>query len=79
MSLGRFGKSTTSVSLAPYVQAIWIDRATGGSVTAGGWYPAVGVGALSFFDLFRIDVARGLRGGRWTFGLDIGRDIWGIL
>lgn len=79
MSLGRFGSSRTSVSLAPYVQGIWIDRTTGGSVKAGGFYPAVGVGAISFFDLFRVDVARGLRGGRWTFGLDIARDIWGIL
>ena len=28
---------------------------------SAGWYPAVGVGALLFFDMLRVDVARGLR------------------
>jgi hypothetical protein len=44
-----------------------------------GWYPGVGIGALLFFDLLRVDVARGLRNGRWTFSLDVTRDLWPIL
>jgi hypothetical protein len=62
---------------------IWIDgrrpARIGDSFANAGWYPSVGIGALSFFDLFRIDVARGLRDGRWTFSADVGRDLWGIL
>jgi len=37
------------------------------------------VGLLGFFDLVRFDVARGLRNGRWTFGVDLTRDLWRIL
>ncbi len=50
-----------------------------GSPYWSGWYPSVGVGVLSLFDLLRIDLARGLRDGRWTFGLDVSRDFWSIL
>ena len=50
-----------------------------GSPYRAGWYPSVGVGVLSLFDLVRIDLARGLRDGRWTFGLDVSRDFWSIL
>jgi hypothetical protein len=39
----------------------------------------VGVGAQLFFDLLRVDVARGLRDGRWTFSMDLAREFWGIL
>jgi hypothetical protein len=34
---------------------------------------------MSFFDIIRIDVARGLRRGRWTFSIDAGRDFWSVL
>jgi len=44
-----------------------------------GWYPSVGIGALVLFDIVRVDVARGLRRGRWTFSLDVTRDLWPIL
>ena len=44
-----------------------------------GAYPSLGLGLLTFFDLVRFDVARGLRGGRWTFGVDVSRDFWSIL
>jgi hypothetical protein len=44
-----------------------------------GWFPSVGIGALTVFDILRFDVARGLRDGRWTFSVDVGRDFWGIL
>jgi hypothetical protein len=44
-----------------------------------GIYPSVGVGMLFFFDLIRLDAARDLRHGRWSFGLDIDRGFWGVL
>jgi hypothetical protein len=45
-----------------------------------GRYGALGMGVRAApFDLLRFDVARGLRGGRWTFGVDISRDLWRVL
>jgi hypothetical protein len=42
--------------------------------------PVVGLGALGFFDLLRVDVARGLgREGRWLFSVDVTRDFWRVL
>lgn len=70
-SLGRYGRTPASITLAPYANAAWIDRA--------GWHPSIGTGVLSLFDLLRIDVARGLRDGRWTFSADVTRDFWSIL
>jgi len=53
-----------------------VDRPLG---VDGGWYPAVGLGSIGAFDLLRVDIARGLRDGRWTFSVDISRDLWPIL
>jgi hypothetical protein len=39
----------------------------------------LGVGTLMLFDLVRFDVARGLRDGRWTFSVDLTRDLWPVL
>jgi hypothetical protein len=44
-----------------------------------GWYPSVGVGLLTLFDLLRFDVAKGFRDGRWAFSVDVIRDFWSIL
>lgn len=44
-----------------------------------GLHPSVGAGLLTFFDLVRFDVARGLRDGRWMFNVDVNRDFWRIL
>jgi len=44
-----------------------------------GWFPSIGLGALTVFDVLRFDVARGLRDGRWTFSVDAGQEFWGIL
>jgi hypothetical protein len=92
--LGRYGRTPGSITVAPFVTTIWIDdresvrpvQRTGaakgsGTVSpgAGGWYPSLGIGALTVFDVLRLDVARGLRDGRWTFSLDVGRDFWRIL
>jgi hypothetical protein len=89
--LGRYGRTPASLTLAPFFNAAWIDRPVnprfspspprliGASVPASGWHPSVGVGTLALFDLLRLDVARGLRDGRWTFNVDVSRDFWGIL
>ena len=77
--LGRFGRTPATVTLAPFATAVWIDRSAPFKAPRQGWYPAVGVGALTVFDVLRFDVARGLRHGRWTFSVDVGRDFWSVL
>ncbi|HWL40144.1 MAG TPA: hypothetical protein VNO75_07880 [Gemmatimonadaceae bacterium] len=77
--LGRYGKAPGSITLAPFVTAVWVTRAAGFRDARNGWYPALGIGALTLFESLRFDVARGLRGGRWTFSLDVGRDFWSVL
>lgn len=83
--LGRFGHAPGSATLAPFAQIDYLARPAGPLVAGragaarAGWYPALGVGTQLFFDLLRVDVARGLRDGRWTFSLDLSRDLWGIL
>ena len=77
--LGRYGRAPGQITLAPFANTIWTapDQARG-SIDRG-WFPSVGLGVMSFFDIVRIDVARGLRRGRWTFSIDAGRDLWSIL
>ncbi|HEX4937007.1 MAG TPA: hypothetical protein VFV33_27685, partial [Gemmatimonadaceae bacterium] len=92
--LGRWGRIPGQARLAPFVVVVGSARgATGtyahpratGSLPGNeegrraGWYPAVGVGLLSVFDLVRVDIARGVRHGRWTLGIDVSRDFWAIL
>jgi hypothetical protein len=76
--LGRYGRSPGSATLAPFAHAIYVAKPSSGTRSEG-WYPSLGLGLQFFFELVRIDVARGLRGGRWTFSLDISRDFWGVL
>jgi hypothetical protein len=77
--LGRYGRVPGTVTLAPFATAVWIDRAASFKPTRQGWYPAIGLGALTIFDVLRLDVARGFRDGRWTFSVDVGRDFWSVL
>jgi hypothetical protein len=82
--LGKWGKAPAHLTLAPFVQAIAIANGLPGVSLAvkppvAGVYPSAGLGVLFFFDLVRIDVARGLRNGQWRFALDIDRGFWGIL
>jgi hypothetical protein len=77
--LGRYGTAPGSITLAPFATAVWIDRPASFKDGRRGWYPALGLGALTVFDVLRLDVARGLRDGRWTFSVDIGRDFWSVL
>lgn len=87
LPLGRFGRAPGTLTLAPFAHAVWLDRASpptaGGLRTPGGldggWYPALGLGVQGFFDLLRLDVARGLRDGRWTFSVDVASIVWPVL
>jgi len=77
--LGRYGRAPGAITLAPFATAVWVDRSAPFKAARQGWYPAIGLGALTVFDVLRLDVARGLRNGRWTFSVDIGRDFWSVL
>ena len=76
ITLGRFGRVPGTATLAPYAHLLW-SRGVDGA--PDGFRPALGVGLLTLFDVLRFDVAHGLRGGRWTFSVDVGRDFWSIL
>lgn len=76
LPLGRFGRAPGSATLAPYAHLLYLQASDG---APEGFRPALGVGLLTLFDVLRFDVARGLRGGRWTFSVDVGRDFWSIL
>jgi hypothetical protein len=86
LPLGRFGATGRSASVAPFAHVVYAAGAPPAPVRLGadpalnrGWYPSAGVGILMLYDLLRVDVARGLRDGRWTFGIDVSREFWGIL
>lgn len=80
IDLGRFGRVPATLVLAPFAHAAWVGgTSASGPAGDGGWYPAVGLGVIGFFDLLRVDVARGLRDGRWTFSLDVNRSLWPLL
>lgn len=72
LSLGRFGRSAATASLAPFVSAV--------GLRGSGIYPSVGLGAIVLFDLIRLDVARGLRSdaGVTTWSVDVTRAFWSI-
>ena len=77
--LGRFGPLRMPVSIAPFAQAIWMGTSGLELPSSAGWHESVGFGILTMFDVLRLDVARGLRNGRWTFAVDFSRDFWRIL
>ena len=77
--LGRYGRTPASITFAPYANLIWVNSSTPQERWNVSWYPSVGFGVLSIFDLVRIDVARGFNNGRWTFSADVARDLWRIL
>jgi hypothetical protein len=79
-SLGRFGRAPGQATLAPFAQATFARRAVDTDVAhPAGVYPSVGVALQPFFDLVRLEVARGLRHGEWRFNVDVSRDFWGVL
>ena len=77
--IGRWGRSPGRATFAPFAAVVAQEERneSGARYLAG--YPSVGAGLLVFFDLIRVDLARGLRNGRWTFGVDMSRDLWRIL
>ena len=77
LPLGRFGEAPPRVTLAPFAHVLFLARSAG--QRRPGWYPSVGTGALLFFDAVRFDVARGLRDGKWTFGVDLMPELWRVL
>ena len=79
LSLGPYGHAPASATLAPFATVIYSADAPAFARMPAGWYPSVGIGALMLFDIVRVDVARGLRRGSWTFSLDVTRDLWPIL
>ena len=81
ISLGAFGRSPASATLAPYLHTVYVARSAPFAAPANGWYPSAGVGLLMLFDLARFDVARGLRrgAGRWTFSFDVAPALWRVL
>jgi hypothetical protein len=77
--LGRYGRVPGEITLAPFTVLAWNDGRTRTGSPAGGVRPAVGLGAIGLFNLLRLDVARGLRDGRWMFSVDVTRDFWRVL
>ncbi len=78
--LGRYGRVPGQITLAPFAVLAWTDARTSSTrVVARGVHPAVGVAGIGLFNLLRMDVARGLRDGRWLFSFDVSREFWRIL
>ena len=76
VSLGRFGRIPGQATIAPFLQGTVVRPLAG---RPSGGYPSVGVAVQPFFDLMRLQFARGLRGGGWSVNVDVTRDFWGIL
>lgn len=74
--LGRFGRTSNRAVIAPFAHMLIVAGGRNAGVEAK---PSVGVGLLTLFDLLRLDVARGMRDGRWRFGADVSSSFWGIL
>lgn len=86
--LGRFGRAPGSVTLAPFVSlagtngrgAFAYDPSSSlPRAPRRGLFPSVGLGGLFLFDLLRVDVARGLRGGVWMLNVDVDPSFWRVL
>jgi len=76
--LARYGTSPANAMLLPYVHAVAIAQPASGSVPSGGVYPSIGLALEIFFDLIRIESARGLRDGRWTLSVDLSEAVRAI-
>jgi len=77
--LARWGRTPAQARLTPFVNLVVVRRRNAPGSTVTDAYPSAGVGVLLFFDLLRFDVARGFRDGRWSFAIDVTRDLWRIL
>ena len=85
--LGRFGKIPASATFAPYAEFVGIGgQSSHDSARRATARPRSRVvtrlsasGLLTFFDLVRFDVSRGLRNGRWLFAFDVNPEFWSVL
>jgi hypothetical protein len=93
--LGRFGRSPARAILAPHVTGVVLRQVPASTTVltasvpfsppdpvrprASGFYPSAGVSLITGFDLFTLDVSRGLRDGGWVFSFDVSKAFWGIL
>lgn len=77
LPLGRWGRTPPKATLVPFAGTVLQTRYH--DLSKGGAFPYVGLGALLFFDVVRVDLAHGIRDGRWRFGVDVVRDFWSIL
>jgi hypothetical protein len=81
-------------TLAPFVHTVWVDDPAiipgidsppeptppfAFRGTRQGWYPALGLAIEPLMGLVRIEVAYGLREGRWTGSFDVARIFWSVL
>jgi hypothetical protein len=69
--LARYGRSAPNAMLLPFAHAIGISGVDASSEYGAGWYPSLGVALELFFDILRVEVARGVRDGRWSLTLDL--------
>ena len=72
--LGRWGRIPATATWAPYAGVV---AARAGETWRG--HALVGLGIEPFLQMVRVDVARGLRDGRWRIAVDVSRDFWPIL
>jgi hypothetical protein len=79
IGLGRYGRTPPKATLAPFAHVAYVRNPAPFAAPRSGFYPSVGVAAQLFYDLLRIQTARGLRDGRWTFSIDLNQFFWGIL
>ena len=95
ISLGRFGRSPGTATLAPHLTGVYahgvaattplLRTASPAPPTdplrpvASGFYPSFGVSLITAFDLIRFDLSRGLKPGTWVLSVDVNRAFWSIL
>jgi len=77
--LDGYGSTPHAATLIPFAHVAYLDHSAPFAPPRQGWYPALGLGLSGIFDLIRLDLARGLRDGRWTFDIDVAREFWGVL
>jgi hypothetical protein len=77
--LGRFGTVPGRATLAPFLHALYRRPVGSSDYGTEGLYPSAGIALQPFFDLLRIQLARGLRDGGWRVNVDVSREFWSVL
>lgn len=71
--------ATGSTAMLPPSGRRLHPRLDWGLPTTRGLRPALSLGAGVFYDMLRVDLARGLRDGEWQVIFSITPDLWGVL